>query len=125
MRSISSRRLAPESAGSEGVSGMTQVMEVDGRQAGPGDGGQPGAAAEVAMPQRRAHRAGEHERLVVAGVQALEMLGQLSPNDVREWYGAPCCPGLGRPERRSAAAAFPRSGGRSLCARVRVVAVVP
>jgi hypothetical protein len=30
------------------------------------------------MPQRRAHRAGEQERLVVVGVQGLEMVGQLS-----------------------------------------------
>jgi len=85
--------------GVEGVPGMTQVVEVDAGQASPGDGGQPGAAVEVAMPQRRAHRAGEDERLVVVGVEALEMVGQLSLDDVGEWHGAPSCSGLRRPER--------------------------
>jgi hypothetical protein len=51
---------------------MTQVVEVNAGQASPGNGGQPRAAVEVAMPQRRAHRAGEHERLIVVGVEALK-----------------------------------------------------
>jgi hypothetical protein len=59
--------------GGEGVPGMTQVVEVDAGQAGLGDGGKPRAAVKVAMPQRRAHRAGEHEHLVVVRVEALEM----------------------------------------------------
>jgi hypothetical protein len=50
MRSIApagSRRI-----GGEGVPGMTQIVEVDDRQADLGNGGQPRAAVEVAMPQR-------------------------------------------------------------------------
>jgi hypothetical protein len=50
---------------------MTQVVEVDAGQAGLGDGGQPRAAVEVAVPQRRTHRAGEHKRLVVVRVESL------------------------------------------------------
>src|SRR6185437_10914576 len=79
--------------GGEGIPGMTQVVEVDAGQADLRDGGQPRAAVEAAMPQRRAHRAGEYERLVVVGVESLEMVGQLSIDDVGEWHGAPPRPG--------------------------------
>jgi hypothetical protein len=34
------------------------------------------------------------------------VVGQVSLDDVGEWHGAPSCPGLGRPEGRSAAELF-------------------
>lgn len=56
---------------------MTQVMEAITGQASLGNRGQPSPAVEVAMPWWGAHWAGEHERLVIVGVEAVEMIGQL------------------------------------------------
>jgi hypothetical protein len=49
--------------------------------------GYPHAAVEVTVPQRRAHRAGEHERLIVGRVETLKMRDQLSLDQIRSENG--------------------------------------
>jgi hypothetical protein len=55
------------------------------------------------VPHRRAHRAGEHEGLVISRGEAFEMLAQISPDDVGEGHGALACTGLRRTEGGPAA----------------------
>jgi hypothetical protein len=59
--------------GGQGVPVMSQIVEVDAGHADLGDCGHPCAAVEIAVPKRRAHRAGEYERLIVGRVMSAGM----------------------------------------------------
>jgi len=90
---------------------MSQIVEVDAGQADLGNCGHPRAAVEVAVPQRRADRAGKYERLIVGQVEALKMRGQLSLDQVREWYGAPSGWSAGTLARRAGVVSVDFPGG--------------
>ena len=68
--------------GTELIAGMPQIVEVNARQTGCFESGQPDAVAEVGVCQRRTARAGEDEQCVLG--KCVKVLAQVRCDQVGE-----------------------------------------
>jgi len=84
------------------VAGVAQVVKMRCGKARLGQRGTPHTAPEVAISQRRAVRAGEHERIGLAGGKRRQMIRQRRPDYGRDDNHAPARGRLQRAEQVAA-----------------------